>query len=82
MIVHAADGTSAKDAGQEQTSEQLSTETPSEGKDFSPDKVFKAHETHSLSLDMSATQQGMQGDESSGRWSSSLGLVPSLRYES
>lgn len=45
-------------------------------KDFSPDKVVKAHETHSLNLDMSATCQGTlcQGNESSGRWSSSLGV--------
>lgn len=77
MTVDAGDGTSAQDTGQEQTSEHLSTETPSEGKDFSPDRVFKAQETHSLNLDTCAPRQGApcQGERELGQMEEQLGVA-------
>lgn len=76
MTTDAVDGTPAKGMGQERTSKQLSTETSSEGKDFSPDKVLKAHETHSLNLDMSAAQQGTlcQGEQELRQMEQQLGV--------
>lgn len=52
--------TPAKGTKQEQSTEQFPTETQSEGKNFSPDKVVKAHETHSFNWGMFAVRQGMQ----------------------
>lgn len=76
ISMEAADEISAKGTWQEQPSEQLPTETPAEGKGFFLTEYSKHMKpTRSTWTCLQRTRECCaKGNESSGRWSSSLGV--------
>lgn len=70
----AADRTSAEGTGQEQTSELLSTETPSEEKDVTKYSRHMKPTRSTWTCRQRSRKRCAKGNESSGRWSGSLGV--------